>query len=234
MQVDVVAEDHENRHVLERCRFLHGAAARGLDGDDGLDLVGARLRDLQAERAALAVQQQDAGADLVDLGDIGVDDHLVGRGPARHDLLHVVRIGFDRELHARHELLLGRIGVPGSFAGADAEAFERVGVGQEDRLARPDVRAGKSRSPAFHGVGDIHIPSLADEHVKPAFAAVGRGLVRYAGQAAAVPHQERHLALPELGQEILRVHLLDLILSVGVELRGRPAGHAHDVAHGLA
>ena len=43
-----------------------------------LDLVGALLGDLEAERAALAVQQHHAGADLVDQREIGGDDRLVG------------------------------------------------------------------------------------------------------------------------------------------------------------
>ena len=159
---------------------------------------------------------------------------LVGGEPARHRLLHVVVVGFDRELVSRQQLALGGIGVPGARAVTDAEALVRVGVIEEDRLGRPHVRAREAGAAALDGVGDVDVPALADEQVEPAFAAVGRGLVGDAGQPAAVPHQQRQLALAVLRQEVLHVHLLDHELAVRIELRRRTAGHAHDLSHRLA
>ena len=80
----------------------------------------------------------------------------------------------------------------------------------------------------------VDVPALADEEVHPAFAPVRRRLVGDAGQPAAVPHQQRQLALAVLRQEVLHVHLLDHVLAVRVELGERPAGLAHDLAHRLA
>jgi len=45
----------------------------------------------------------------------------------------------------------------------------------------------------------------------------------------AVPQQQRQLALVVLRQEVLHVHLFDLILAVGVHLRGHAAGREHDL-----
>jgi hypothetical protein len=45
---------------------------------DGLDLVGPLLGNLETERPALAVQQQHAGADLVDAFEIRGNDRIVG------------------------------------------------------------------------------------------------------------------------------------------------------------
>jgi hypothetical protein len=46
-----------------------------------------------------------------------------------------------------------------------------------------------------------------------------------------MPQQEGHLAFKVLGKKILRIHLLDLILPVRIELGRRAAGHPHDLAH---
>ena len=59
----------QHRHVLQLRRVADLPARRGLDRDDRLDLVGPLLGDLEAERAALAVQQHHAGTDLVDQRD---------------------------------------------------------------------------------------------------------------------------------------------------------------------
>ena len=172
--IDIVAEHHQDRRVLEGSGLAEIAGARRLDRDDALDLVRPRFRDLQAERAALAVQQQHARADLVDQRDVGRDDGVVGRQPARHRLLHVIVVGLDRELAPGQHRALGRIGVPRTFAGADAKALERVGVVQEDRLAGPHVGAREARAAALDRIRDVRVPALADEHVEPAFAAVRR------------------------------------------------------------
>jgi hypothetical protein len=49
-----------------------------------------------------------------------------------------------------------------------------------------------------------------------------------------VPYQERQLALAVLRQEVLHVHLLDLIFAIGVHLRGHTAGCEHDLLDRLA
>ena len=65
MLVDIVAKQQQRGRVLQRARLADVAGGGRLDRNDRLDLVGALLRDLEAERAALAVQQQHAGADLI-------------------------------------------------------------------------------------------------------------------------------------------------------------------------
>src|SRR5262249_61808639 len=97
--------------------------------------------------------------------------------------------------------------VPRALAVADAEALERVGVVQENWFGRPHVRARKARAAALDRVGDVDVPALADEQVEPTFAAVRRGLEGHAGETAAVPHQQRQLALAMPGQKVLHVHL---------------------------
>ena len=231
MLVDIVAEQHQRGRVLQRRRLSDVACARRFDRDDRLDLVRALLRDLEAERAALAVQQQHAGADLVHQREVGVDDRLVGGEPARHRLLHVIVVGLHRELVSGQHLALGRISVPRALAVADAEALERVRVVQKNRLGRPHVRTRKARAAALDRVGDVDVPALADEQVEPTFAAVRRGFVGHAGETAAVPHQQRQLALAVPGQKVLHVHLLDHELPVGVEFRRRAAGDPHDLPH---
>src|SRR5262249_20055180 len=161
--------------VLQRGRLADVAGGRRLDRDDRFDLVGALLRDLETERAALAVQQQYAGADLVHQRDVGVDDRLVGGWPAPHRLLHVVFVGLDWNLASGQHSALGRVSGPRALAVADAEALERVGVVQENRLGRPYVRTRKAGAAALDRVGDVNVPALADEQVEPTFAAVRRG-----------------------------------------------------------
>ena len=234
MLIDIVAEQHQHRSVLERGGLVEIARGRRLHRDDRLDLVRALLRDLEAKRAALAVQQQHARADLVHQRHIGGDDGVVGRQPARHRLFHIVVVGLDRELAAGQHPALGRIRIPRAFAIADAKALERIGIGQEGGLRRPYVGRGEACAAAFDRIRDIDVPALAHEHVEPAFAPVRRALVGDAGQAAAVPHQQRQLALALLRQEILHVHLLDHVLTVRVELGQRTTGLAHDHAHRLA
>jgi hypothetical protein len=70
--------------------------------------------------------------------------------------------------------------------------------------------------------------------VHPAIAAVGLALVGHAGQSAAVPHQERQLALAALHQEVLHVHLLDLVCAVRIDLRRHAAGREHHLLDRLA
>src|SRR5262249_32832253 len=110
---------------------------------------------------------------------------------------------------------------------ADAEALPRIAWRQGQRVALEGV--GPAGTTALHGVGDIGVPALADELVEPAFAAVRRGLVGHAGEPAAVPHQERHLALAGLRHAVLHVHRRHLILAAGVHLRGHAAGREHDL-----
>jgi hypothetical protein len=142
---------------------------------------------IAAERAALAVRQHHARADLVHQRQIARHNGVVGDEPARHLLLHVVLVGLYRELAAGEHLALGRVGVPRAGALADAEALERILEGQKGRLPLPHVGGGKARAPALDRIGYVHVPALADEHVEPAVAAVGRALVGDAGEPAAVP-----------------------------------------------
>src|SRR5205085_8930044 len=100
-----------------------------------LDLVGPRLGYLEAETAGLAVEQDDGGADAVELGDVSGNRRIIRGGPARHALLDEILVSLDGELAARHHLALGGIGVIGVRPIADAKTLERVGRGEEDRLA---------------------------------------------------------------------------------------------------
>src|SRR5262249_9170326 len=184
--------------------FVLVAAERRLDRHQGLDLVRASLRHLKAERAGLAVHHDDARAHFVDQLDIGRDDLIVGRGPARHALFHELLVGLDRELHADIGRALGLVLAPRSWR-TDAEALPGIAQRQEDRLALE--AAGPPGPAALHRIGDVHVQALADEHGEPAFAAVGLALVGHAREPAAVPHQKRHLALAGLPPEILPLTL---------------------------
>src|SRR5207244_9472754 len=136
----------------------------------------------------------------VDQRRVGRDHRLVGVEPARHDLLDEIVIGLERKLRIWRRPTLARIGIPRARAQADAEALEWIGAGEEVRLARPYVAAREAGTAALDRVRNIDVPSLADEHVEPAFAAIRRGLVTRAGEGAAVPHQERQPALAILRQ----------------------------------
>src|SRR5262249_39139592 len=139
--------------------------------------------------------------------------------------------GLDRELDAGIGPAFGLVVVPRPGR-ADAEALPRIAQRQGQRVALEGV--GPASAPSLHGVGDVGVPALADEIGKPAFAAVRRGLVGRAGEPAAGPHQERQPASAVLRQEVLHVHLLDLILAVRVYLRGHAAGCEHDLLDRLA
>jgi len=65
---------------------------------------------------------------------------------------------------------------------------------------------------------------LRIEHGEPALAAVGLGLVGDAAEPAAVPRSTAAIFLAVLRQEILHIHLLDLIGAVGIDLRRTPPG----------
>src|SRR5258707_4540541 len=92
---------------------------------------------------------------------------------------------------------------------------------------------GPAGATALHGVGDIGVPALANEIREPSFTAVRLRLISDAGQSAAVPQQQRQLALAVLWQKVLHVHLLDLVLAVGVHLRGNAARCEHNLLDGL-
>src|SRR4029077_13967406 len=114
------------------------ADAGGLDRDQRLDLVRPRLRDLEAKGAGLAVEQDNAGTDPVDLRNIGRDDRIIGGGPARNVLLDEILVSFVWKLAARHQLSLRWIRIVGARASADAKSLERVARGQKYRLALED------------------------------------------------------------------------------------------------
>ena len=103
---------------------------------------------------------------------------------------------------------------------------------QEYRLAGKHLRHRPRRAAALDRVRDIDVPALAHEQIEPALAAVGSRLIGHAGEAAAVPHQHRHLALSILRQDVLHVHLLDEVGAILIELLGRAADR--DLAHRLA
>src|SRR5437588_302715 len=149
VEPDVVAVDDERRNALENRRLLRVADTCGLDRDERFDLVGPRLRHLEAELPRLRVKEDHARAHLVDQRDVSADDRVVGGGPARHVLLHEIVVGLDRELARRHQLLLRRIGAVGARALPDAKALEGIGFSEEHRLALENVREHRpARAPA--------------------------------------------------------------------------------------
>jgi len=87
---------------------------------------------------------------------------------------------------------------------------------------------------ALDRVGVVDAPALAQEIIQPAFAAVRRGFPGDAGQPAAVPHQKRIGAAFVGRQEILHIHLLDLVGTVRIDLRRNAARREHDFLHRLA
>src|ERR1700682_5710743 len=64
-----VAIDQQRRNGLQRINPCRIADAGRLDRDQRLDLVGPGLRRLEAEGTGLAVKQDDARTEPVDLGD---------------------------------------------------------------------------------------------------------------------------------------------------------------------
>ena len=139
------------------------AEAGGLDRDQRLHLVGPCLRHLEAELPAWRVEEDDARTDLVDARGIRGDDRIVGGGPARHVLLGEIVVA-SPGTGCPASASLGRIGVVGTRALADAEALERVVLGQKHRLALEDVgvhapsRRGRARQRR-----NCRRPSLFDE-----------------------------------------------------------------------
>src|SRR5688572_27590826 len=181
------------------------------------------------------MNQDYARTHLVDELDVGRDDRVIGRGPARHALRGEVVVAFGGELAAGLQLHLRGIAVVRAGTGADTEAVERILLGQEHRLALENIGIHRPPgAPALDRVRVIYGPALLDEIVEPALAPVGRGLVSDPAQAAAVPHQERQRAALVLRDEILHIHLLDLIDAVGIDLRGHAARREYDLLDGLA
>src|SRR4051812_25561617 len=231
MVLGVVAVDDEDRRILDRVHLVAVAAQRRLHRDQRLDLVGPRFQHLVAERAGLAVHHDHAGADLVDQRDIGGHDLIVGGEPARDALLHELVVGIDRKLCAWIGRALALVVVPRAGR-ANAKALPWIALRQRHGLALEG--AGPAGAAALHGVGDVAVPTLADEIGEPAVAAVGLGLVGDSREAAAVPQQQRQPALAVLRQEVLHVHLLDLVLAVRVDFRGHAAWREHDLLDWLA
>ncbi len=231
MVLGVVAEHHEDRRALEQRDLARVTAERGLDSNQRLDLVRSRFRDLEAEGARLAVHHHDAWTDLVHQRDVGSNNCIIGGGPARHALLHELLVGLDRKLRARIGRSLGLVRTPRAGR-PDAEALPGVSLREEDRLTLEGV--GPAGTPALDCVRDVHIPALADEHGEPALAAVRLGLVGHAGQAAAMPHQQWQLSLTVLRQEVLHIHLLDLIGAVRIDPRRDAAGCEQDLLDRLS
>src|SRR4029077_5385203 len=162
----------------------------------------------------------DAGADAIDLGNVGGERRLIIGGPTRHALLDEIVVALARKLAARHHFSLGGIRIVGVWAVADAKAQKRIGGGEKHRFALEDVRILRPAGAAtLDRVGVVDAPALAQEIVQPAFATVGCGLPGYASEPAAMPHQERIDAVFVAGQEILHIHLLDLVGAVRIDPR---------------
>src|SRR5262245_15485044 len=114
---------------------------------------------------------------------------------------------------------------------------------EADAAASPNARAKPKRrmAPPFHSIercddmtGARSLDqALPDQPFLDDLGDLGIVLVD-ASEPAAVPHQQRQLAFAVPRQEILHVHLLDHVLAVGIELRLRTAGLAHDHPHRLA
>src|SRR4030095_9966155 len=89
------------------------------------------------------------------------------------------------------------------------------------------------RAPSFDRIGVVDRPAPLDEVIEPALPAVGRGLESDAGETTAVPHEKRQCPAPALRDEVLDVHLLDLVDTIRVELGGHAAGRKHDLLYRL-
>src|SRR5258705_8558220 len=92
--------------------------------------------------------------------------------------LHELLVGRDRELSVGVARAFGLVVAPRTGR-TDAEALPRIAQRQRHRVALE--RVGPAGTAALHGVGDIGVPTLADEISEPTFAAVGLGLVGHAG-----------------------------------------------------
>src|SRR5258707_6442181 len=144
--LDVVAVDEQRRDRGQLRHVLQVSLAGGLDRNERLDLIGPRLRHLEAELAGLRMEQDYAGADPVHQRGVRGDDGVVRGGPARHALLDEVLVFLDRKLAARHGFFR-RIA---AGAVADAKALPGIRRREEYRLALDDVRIHRpARAPAL-------------------------------------------------------------------------------------
>src|ERR1700745_1254637 len=100
-----------------------------------LTFSGGACAPLKPTRAGLSVEQDHAGTDAVDLGDVSRERRVIIGGPARHVLLGEIIVALVRKLAARHQLPLRGIGIVGVRAVADPKPLERIGGGEEYRLA---------------------------------------------------------------------------------------------------
>src|SRR5438105_1894345 len=121
------------RHTLELCGIGLGRVrrARRLDRDQRPHLIGRIQRRGEAEIAALAVNQDDAGANLLHQRVIGFLRGGVVGGPARDALLGELVERLDRELLALERLALAADLV----ARPDPEQLPSFLLRPEERLA---------------------------------------------------------------------------------------------------
>jgi hypothetical protein len=148
-----------------------------------------------------------------------------------YTLFHELIVGLGRELRARIGRAFALVVAPRTGR-TDAKTLPGIALRERDGLALEST--GPAGAAALDRVGDVRVPALANEIIEPPVAAIGLGLVGDAGEPAAVPQQERQPALAVLRQEVLHVHLLDLVLAIRVHLRRHAAGCEHDLLDRLA
>src|SRR5207247_1711262 len=89
-------------------------------------------------------------------------------------------------------------------------------------LARKNLREARPRGPsALDGVADVDVVARLQKEHLPAWRAVRLGFVRDAGEASAVGEQQRILRARRGQLYVLRVHLLDFEIAVGIDWRRR-------------
>ena len=167
-------------------------APEGSIATSALILSGAVKRGVESEAAALAVHHHDAGTDFFHQRVVGLLRRRVVGHPARDPLHGELVERLDRKL-----LAFERDTRSADFvARPDAKQLPGFLLGAEHRLGFEDFGIARPRgAPALDRVRDIDVITGVEEKLLPAGLAVGFGLPRDAGEAAAVPQTGSGLLL---------------------------------------
>ena len=152
---------------------------------------------------------------------IGIKREFIRCREARHDLAHEITV----TCAIGGKLIAGQhfAALIGTGASADPKPLKGIFDWQGQRGAAGNLRdQGPAGPPAFHRIAHINRPALPKKIMLPAFAPIRCGFPTHAGQAAAMPHQQRKPPARRVRDHVLRVKRADQIGAVGVNL-GRHA-----------
>src|SRR5207302_8641150 len=225
--VEVIAPYKQMRNGFQWPEIRLGGirSARRLDSSDRSDLIGCAQGRVKGEVAALAVDDYDAGADLLyQFVVCALPGHVI-RGPTGHALLHELVKRADRKLRVRPGRSLWRFRRV-RVQRSDAKEFPGLLLCSEERLAFEDLRIARPRGPAaLYCVRDVHIVAGLQEVALPTGVAVR---LRFPGDAREAPTVDHKDGIPPARADELHplhVHLFCLEVSIRVDAEwGRASG----------